>query len=59
MLPSERDRQRAIRAHIRHLVVDNQMMLGIDRNLHVVADHSGPRPLVAIDRLSGSVSEIC
>ena len=28
---------RAIRAHIRHLVVDNQMVLGVDSRLHVVA----------------------
>jgi hypothetical protein len=36
----------------------NQMMLGIDRDLHVVADNARAT-LVAIERLSGSVSEIC
>jgi hypothetical protein len=40
-------------------MVDNQMVLGIDRYLHIVANDARTRPLVAIERLSGSVSEIC
>jgi hypothetical protein len=30
--------------HIRHLVRHNQMVLGIDRNLHVVPDDAGTAP---------------
>ena len=48
-----------IRAAIRHLVGDDQMMLGIDCDLDIVSTTPEPRPLVAIERLSGSVSEIC
>jgi hypothetical protein len=35
----------------------NQVMLGIDRDLHVAADDA--RAAAAIERLSGSVGEIC
>jgi len=35
------------------------MVLGIDRDLHVVTTTPEPRPLVAIERLSGSVKKIC
>jgi hypothetical protein len=39
---------------------DDQVMFSIDCDLHIVTDHAPePRPLVAIERLSGSVSEIC
>ena len=48
-----------IRAAIGHFVRDDEMMLGINRHLHVVPHDFGPRPLVAIERLSGSVREIC
>ena len=46
-------------AGIRHLVHDDQMMLRIDSDLHVIADDARARPLVAIERESGSVREIC
>jgi hypothetical protein len=36
---------------------DDQMMLGVHGDLDVVAHL--PRPLVAIERRSGSVSETC
>jgi hypothetical protein len=35
---------RAIRAHIRHLVRDDEMALGIDRDLHIVAHDAGAAP---------------
>ena len=35
---------RAIRAHIRYLVRDDQMVLGVDRRLHIVADDAGAAP---------------
>jgi hypothetical protein len=31
----------AVRADVRHLVGDNEMVLGIDCGLHIVADDSG------------------
>jgi len=38
----------------------NEMMPGIDGTLHIVPDHPAALgPLVAIERASGSVSEIC
>ena len=49
----------AIRAHIRHLVRDDEMALGIDRDLHIVTHDAGAATAVAIERLSGSVNEIC
>ena len=47
------------RARICHFVRDNQVMLGIHRNPKLYTTTPEPRPLVAIERLSGSVSEIC
>jgi hypothetical protein len=38
---------------------DDQMMLRIHGYLYIVPTTPEPRPLVAIDRESGSVSEIC
>src|SRR5262244_4494376 len=35
---------RPIRAHIPHLMVDNQMVLGIDRYLHIVANDARAAP---------------
>jgi hypothetical protein len=35
------------------------MVLGVDRDLYIVADGSGALPLVAIERASGSVNETC
>ena len=35
---------RPIRAHIRHLVRDDEMALGIDRDLHIVAHDPGTAP---------------
>src|SRR5436309_476101 len=31
-----------VRACVRHLMCDDQVMVGIDRNLHIVADDAGP-----------------
>ena len=42
-----------------HSMRDDQMTLRVDRDLDVVADEPEPRPLVAIERESGSVSDIC
>ena len=50
---------RAITTDIGHFVRDDEMVLGIDRDLDVVADNAGAAPLVAIERESGSVSDIC
>ena len=58
-LRSDVGKLRPIRALVRHLMRDDQMMFGIDCNLNIVADDTKPLPLVAIERLSGSVSEIC
>jgi hypothetical protein len=35
-----------VRARVRHLMGDDQVMVGIDGDLHivVVADHAGPAP---------------
>jgi hypothetical protein len=35
---------RAVGADVGHLVRDDQMMLGVDRDLHVVADNTGAAP---------------
>jgi hypothetical protein len=45
----------AFLSDVRH----DQMVLGVDSGLHIVADHTVPRPLVAIERASGSVSQTC
>jgi hypothetical protein len=45
----------AVVAYIGDLVRDDQVMLGVDRGLDIVADHAR----VAIDRASGPVSAIC
>jgi AraC-like DNA-binding protein len=41
------------------LVRNDQVMLRIDHGLHIVADQPVSLPLVAMDRASGSVREIC
>ena len=49
----------AVVADVGDLVRHDQVVLRIDRSLHVVADDAGAAPLVAIDRASGSVNETC
>ena len=49
----------AVVADIDHFVGHDQMMFGIDRGLNIVADDACPASLVAIERASGSVREIC
>jgi hypothetical protein len=58
-LLSHRRELAAIVADIGDLVGDDQVMLGVDSGLDIVSDHARILPLVAIDRASGSVSEIC
>jgi hypothetical protein len=48
-----------VAADVGYLMGDNKMMFSVDRDLNVVATTPEPRPLVAIERESGSVSEIC
>jgi len=49
----------AIRPDVGHLVGNDEMMRRIHGALHVVADNPAALPLVAIERASGSVREIC
>ena len=42
-----------------HFERNDEMMLGLDRDLNIVADYTRAATAVAIDRLSGSVREIC
>jgi|UPI00048870DA hypothetical protein len=44
-------------ADVYDLMRNNQMVFGVHRDLDIVADDT--RPLVAIERASGSVSDIC
>ena len=51
------DRLARICRKFRVRVRDDQMVLRIDRGLHVVADHARAPAAVAIERASGSVSD--
>ena len=57
-LPAHGGQLRPIAADIGHVMGDDQMVLGIDGDLHIVADNASPlTALVAIERASGSVRE--
>src|SRR5579862_8959585 len=58
-LKPHRHKLLAIVPLIGHLVGHDQMVLGVDGDLYIVADVAVSLPLVAIERASGSVSEIC
>ena len=49
----------AIASDVRNFMRDAEMMLRINRNLHAVADNPRALATVAVERASGSASEIC
>jgi len=58
-LPAHGGQLRPIAADIGHVMGDDQMVLGIDGDLRIVADNASALPLVAIERASGSVRDTC
>src|ERR1700730_10227275 len=50
---------RSVGSVVGYLMHDDQMMVGLDGNLDVVADDAGTAAAGRIERASGSVSEIC